>query len=311
MIGVQLVDGEMLRSALPRSAARVCIETAFASDELPVAPPRTHLHPDGATLLLMPAWSTAYAGVKLVGVSPANVDAGLPLIHALYVLMDAASLRPLAIIDGDELTGRRTAAVSAFATEKLSRRDARHVVVFGAGTQAREHLDALREVRSIERVTIVSRGRARADDLVATARRWGLDAATGTPDHIAEADIVCTCTTSKTPLFDGKLVSPGTHLNAIGAFTPDARELDETTMRRARVFVESRDAAYREAGELVLAGATHRDDLVAGDLRDLARGTVVPRIDEDEITVFKSVGLAIEDLAIASEVYARVATRGG
>jgi ornithine cyclodeaminase/alanine dehydrogenase-like protein (mu-crystallin family) len=277
------------------------LDRAFARTTDTVAPQRSHIEIDDGSLLLMPAAGPSGAGVKLVTVNPANPERGLPLINGVYVLFEPGTLVPIAVFDGAALTGLRTAAVSGLATRYAARPDSHQLVIFGAGVQAATHLDAMVEVLPIRTVRVVSRTRARAEQLVDRARRRGLDAATGGPDSVADADVVCTCTTSNEPLFDGTLLKPGTHINAIGAFEPHARELDDATVRGARIVVEERSAAFEEAGDLILpmrSGAITTDQIVA-DLSEVVGGTEV-RGDLEDITVFKSVGLALEDLAVAS-----------
>lgn len=270
-------------------------------------PPRSHVAVPGGDLLLMPAHGPAGVGVKLVTVAPGNAARGLPLVQGVYVLFAADTLAPVALIDGAALTGLRTAAVSGLATRHLARADAARLVVFGAGTQARTHLAAMRAVRPVTQVVVVSRTPASAEALVEELRADGVDARVGTPAAVRSADLVCTCTTSTTPLFAGGLLPDGAHVNAVGAYKADARELDATTMRRGRVVIEQRDAAFEEAGDLLLAiaeGAMTRDD-VAADLAEIAAGVSVRDSDVD-ITVFKSVGLALEDLAVAAAAVARI-----
>ena len=277
------------------------LDRAFARTADTVAPQRAHVEIDAGSLLVMPAAGPSGAGVKLVTVNPSNPERGLPLINGVYVLFEPGTLVPVAVFDGAALTGLRTAAVSGLATRYLARPDAHRLVIFGAGVQAATHLDAMVKVLPIRTVTVVSRTRSRADELVDRARRSGLDASTGTSDSVADADVVCTCTTSNEPLFDGALLKPGTHVNAIGAFEPDARELDDATVGAARIVVEDRSAALEEAGDLILplrSGAITAGDIVA-DLSEVVAGLEV-RGDPKHITVFKSVGLALEDLAVAS-----------
>lgn len=293
------LDADALRAALPGTAAVDALEAAFAART--PGPPRTHLDVAAGTLLVMPAASSDGVGVKLVGVAPGNRERGLPLIHGLYVLFSADTLVPQALIDGAALTAVRTAAVSALATRHLARPDAHRLVVLGAGAQARSHVDALRLVRPIEEVTVVSRTAASARTLVDALRVEAVEAAVGTPDAVAEADIVCACTTSPTPVVAGADLAPGTHVVAVGAYQPHTRELDAEVMRRGRVVVEDRAAALAEAGDLAIpaaAGEWQPDDIVA-DLAEVVTGTPVRRGPED-ITVFKSVGLALEDLAVAA-----------
>jgi ornithine cyclodeaminase len=197
--------------------------------------------------------------------------------------------------------------VSALAAHHLARVGASQLVVFGAGAQARAHVEALRAVRPVTRVTIVSRTAGPARALVEDLRASGVDAGTGTPVDVRSADLICTCTTSATPVFDGATVPDGAHITAVGAYRPDTRELDATIMRRARVVVEQREAAFAEAGDVVLAiadGALAPGDIVA-DLAEVVAGVEVRRSDAD-ITVFKSVGLALEDLAVAAAAVARL-----
>jgi ornithine cyclodeaminase/alanine dehydrogenase-like protein (mu-crystallin family) len=287
---VRVLDAAALRAALPWPRAIAALEAAFRDEDPGATPPRSHLAVPGGELLLMPAHGAAGVGVKLVTLAPGNPANGLPFIHGAYVLFSADGLVPEALLDGAELTAIRTAAVSALATDRLARRDARSLVVFGAGTQARVHVEAMRAVRPIESVAIVGRDPARARALADE-----LDAEVAGPEAVAGADIVCTCTTSAEPLFDGARLAPGTHVNAIGAYRPDLRELDDAAMRRATVVVETRTAALAEAGDVIGAGLDP-DALI--ELGDVVRGAA-GRPEPDAITVFKSVGLALEDLAVA------------
>lgn len=294
-----MIDAAALARAVPMSAAIDALEGAFGAP-LPAAPPRSHVETDGGTLLLMPAHGTLGVGVKLVTLTPGNPDRNLPFIHAVYVLFDAETQAPLALLDGAALTALRTAAVSGLATRHLARPDARRLVLYGAGVQARSHLEAMQAVRPIEEVVIVSRGRQRAEALAEHARTAGLLARIGDPGAEAAADIVCTCTTSSEPVVRGALLAEGAHVNAVGAYTKGIRELDAEAIRRARVVVETRAAAAAEAGDLALAmaeGAVGEDHVVA-DLSEVVAGARV-RTDDREVTVFKSVGVAFEDLVIA------------
>jgi len=276
------------------------LEAAFSDNEPPESPQRTHVSTEDGMLLLMPAHGHAGTGVKIVTVAPDNPERGLPLIHGAYVLFAPGTMELEAVVDGAALTGLRTAAVSGLATRYLAGDAARSLVIFGAGAQANTHLDAMMAARPIESVTVVSRSSEPAEALAQRARVMGLDGRAGDPSAVATADIVCTCTTSSEPLFDGDLLPPGAHVNAVGAFEPHARELDEATVVRGRVVVEDRAAALEEAGDLIIplrAGAIDERHIVA-DLRELVAGTKV-RTSTDDVTVFKSVGLALEDLAVA------------
>lgn len=271
---------------------------------LPEAPPRSHLDVGSGDLLLMPAWSAEAAGVKLVSVAPDNPQRGLPLIHGIYVLFDKPSLEPVALFDAAALTALRTAAVSGVATRYLAREDAANLVLFGAGTQARSHLEAMMTVRPVEVVTVVSRTAGSADELAKRARDLGLDASAGTADAVAQADLVCTCTTSGKPVFDGELLRPGTHVNAVGSYKPEARELDDTAIGHASITVDV-DIAARESGDLAIP--LQRGVIAAGDVSLLANVIADGgRESESDITIFKSVGAAFEDLVVAEAAAGRL-----
>jgi ornithine cyclodeaminase len=248
----------------------------------------------------MPAWGEAGVGVKLVTLTGSNPGLGLPFIHALYVLFDAETQAPVATLDGAALTALRTAAVSGLATRLLAREDASRLVLFGAGVQARSHLEAMRAVRPIEEVVVVSRGAGRAAALVERADAAGLRARVGMPSDVSSADLVCTCTTSERPVVEGARLAAGAHVNAIGAYLATMRELDTEAVRRSKVVVDTREAAFAEAGDLLIPlgeGAIGREHVLA-DLAELVRGAEV-RTSADDVTLFKAVGVAFEDLIVA------------
>jgi ornithine cyclodeaminase/alanine dehydrogenase-like protein (mu-crystallin family) len=270
-------------------------------------PARSPFAADAGEILLMPsAWAGA-AGVKLATVAPANPERGLPRIQGVYVLFDAATLAPAALVDGIALTSLRTAAVSALAVRRLARADARRLTVFGSGPQAWSHVQALREVRPIERVTVLARDRERLSAFVARCRDAGVDAhaaAGPAADHVADADIVCCCTTARTPLFDGALVAPDATVVAVGSHEPEAREVDERLASRASVVVEARSAALREAGDVIqaiTAGALDPSALIM--LADIVRGGAV--IPEARPRLFKSTGMSWQDVVVATALARR------
>ncbi|MFN2488770.1 MAG: ornithine cyclodeaminase family protein [Actinomycetota bacterium] len=304
-MSLRLIDAQELSSLLPMPAAIDALDRAFASGAVEAGPQRTHVSVDeGAELLVMPAVGSAGIGVKLVTIAPANPGRGLPLIHGLYVLFAPGTLETVGVIDGSSLTGLRTAAVSGVATRHLARDGAHRLVLFGAGAQGYSHLDAMGAVRPIDDVKVVSRTTATAQKLVARARSMGLTADVAEPDAVSDADIVCTCTTSDRPVFDGSRLAQGAHVNAVGAYQPHARELDDAVMGRAgSVVVETRSSALAEAGDVVLpleAGVLDEDAVV--ELAEVARGDW-GRTGDDAITVFKSVGVAFEDLVIARAAF--------
>lgn len=305
------------------------VETLRAAFRQGAVQPVRHHHtierPHGAasTLLLMPAWSDfaqfsgdarGYAGVKIVSVSPDNAAEGKPAVTGVYLLMDGRSLEPLALIDGQRLTVWRTAAASALASTYLSRADASKLLIIGAGALAPFLARAHNAVRPIEHIRIWNRSPAGAERTAAALTASGHHA-TVTDDldgALGWADIVSAATISSAPLVRGALLSDGTHVDLVGAFSPTMRESDGETLRRARVHVDTKAGALKEGGDVVLAiaeGAIAAGD-VLGDLYDLTRGTVAGRLAAGEITLFKSVGAAIEDLAAAISVYESVAGHG-
>ena len=310
-MSLPFVDEEALRRLLPPREACDALERAFAGP-LPAVPQRSRMDVAGGELMLMPAAGEPGVGVKLVTIAPDNPARSLPLIHALYLLFDADSLAPVAAIDGSALTAIRTAAVSAVATRHLARAGSRRLALFGAGVQAGAHLESMRAVLPIEEVVVVSRGRDRAEELAAGARDQGLQAEVGSPDAVSDADVVCTCTTSSEPVFDGSALAPGTHVNAVGAYRPDMREIDSGAVAEARVVVETREAALAEAGDLLIPmgeGIIDASHIVA-DLAEVVRGAKVRRT-EEEVTLFKSVGVAFEDLVLARAAADRFARPAG
>lgn len=303
------IDGAEFRDLVDYRDAVVALEAAFGRLGDYGSLHREHLPVPDGELLLMPAHGPEGVGVKLVTLNPANRGKALPLIHGVYVMFAPGTLAAEATLDGAALTAMRTAAVSALATRHLAREDARHLVVFGAGAQAAAHIDAMCAVRPIEQVTIVGTGSPRTQELRRSVSARGLRCELGTPADVARADIICTCTTSPTPLFAGEQVAPGAHVNAIGAYQPTNRELDGTLLATAQIVVETRASALAEAGDVILAiaeGRLNAADLI--ELRDVVCGTAGRRTDET-VTVFKSVGLGLEDLVVARTALRRLAGR--
>ncbi|MET9882772.1 ornithine cyclodeaminase family protein [Streptomyces sp. NPDC006430] len=290
----------------PAAAADALADALRNGLDPETCPQRTALPVPGGELLLMPAASGAYAGVKIAGVAPGNPALGLPRITGSYLLLDGPTLRPLALFDGAALTTVRTPAVSALALRYLAPAGrALRLVLFGAGPQAYGHLEAVRGVREVAGVTVVARNPAAAEKLVVHARTLGVPARAGTPTDVAEADLVVCCTTAREPLFDGRLVAPGATVVAVGSHEPNARETDTSLVRRAAVYVESRAAALREAGDLLVPeaegaiGAGH----ISGTLADLVSGRMPAGAPSSCPQLFKSVGMAWEDLAVAVAMY--------
>jgi ornithine cyclodeaminase/alanine dehydrogenase-like protein (mu-crystallin family) len=291
---VQTIDAAELRRRLPMRAAIDALEVAFGAGVPPV-PLRMHATTPDGDLLLMPAAAAQGLGVKLISLTPDNPARRLPLVQGVYALFSPTTQSPEAVFDGAALTALRTGAVSGLATRWLAPEEARSLVVFGAGVQARAHVEAVRAVRTVTDVAIVSRSPATAEALAGEVA-----GRVGKPADVADADIVCTCTTSPEPLFDGALLRPGAHVNAVGAYTPETREVDTAAVVRSRVVVETREVAMGEAGDLLLPiaeGAVGPDHVVA-DLAETVRGADV-RHGADDVTLFISVGMAFEDLVVA------------
>ncbi len=279
------------------------------------APPRHHhaiARNDGeATMLLMPAWEPdGYIGVKMVNVFPQNADHGLPAIAGVYFLCEGRHGRPLACLDGSELTRRRTAGASALAGSHLARDDAETLLVLGTGKLAPMLIEAHSAVRPIRRVRIWGRSHEKAAALAVDYAAQGFDCAAvdDLEAAVGEADVISCATLSEEPLVHGKWLSPGTHLDLVGAFKPTMRETDAVCLQRADVFVDTYAGAMGEAGDLLQAideGGFSREAIRA-DLTELVRGEHAGRTDSGSITVFKSVGASLEDLAAAVEVWERL-----
>jgi thiomorpholine-carboxylate dehydrogenase len=239
---------------------------------------------------IMPAYTGTALGTKLVAFYPGNV--GVPTHHATILLFEPETGEPLATMDGRLITEVRTAAVSAVATRHLARPDASVLAIIGSGVQARSHLEALRLVREFGEIRVWSPRSAEA-----FAKEHDVDAAGSAEEAVRGADVVVTATTSSTPVLSGEWLSLGVHINAVGAPRPDWRELDDGVLDRARLYVDSREAARMESGDVLAAGE------VFAEVGEVAAGTRPGRRDPEEITLFKSLGLAVEDVATAELVY--------
>ena len=286
------LDADAIARLLPPVEAVDALEAALRDGlDVDADPPRSSVAAAGGELLLMPSVAGGGLGVKLVTIAPR----GEPRIKGVFVLFDAETLAPVALLDGIGLTNVRTSAVSALAARHLAP-DARRLVVFGTGPQARAHVAALRAVAPVEHVGVIGRDAGRA---AAFARQVGAEVASG----IDGAELICCATTAREPLFDGDAVGDGATVIAIGSHEPDAREVDERLAARATVVVESRASALREAGDVVMA--VQAGAIAPGDLHELAeivRGDVTIRTGP---RLFKSTGMAWEDLVVAAAVHAR------
>ena len=305
---MKVISAAELAKAAPYSAIVEVLREGFKAD---ITTPVRHHHEISAvaTLLLMPAWSGEWTGLKTVIVKSDNAVKNLPTVQASYLLVKNETGETVAIMDGTELTRRRTAAAAALAAGYLARPDASTLVLVGAGALGAHFARAHAEIRPIKRVFIYNRAPEKAAALAAELRNDGLDAlgVTDLRNAVKQADIVSCVTTSTTPIVRGEWLKPGTHVDLAGAFRPTMRETDGDVVARARVYVDTREGALSEAGDLLQARDEGKFDFanVQGDLFELCRGTVGGRSSPQEITLFKSCGTAIEDLATAIMVYLR------
>ena len=308
---LRYITADDVHAALDYGALVDALREAFAAGASAPVRASHPVTPQGDRLLLMPAWDGIGLGVKIVTVFPRNRERGLASVAALYLLMDGTTGHPLALIDGEALTLRRTSAASALASSYLSRVDARHLLVVGTGALAPYMVAAHVAVRPIERVSVWGRSHAAAQ------RTAGALAAQGVPASavadlaaaLADADIVSCATTAREPIVRGALVREGTHVDLVGAFTPQMRESDDDLVARAEIFVDTFAGALAEAGDLVQpmsTGVISRDRIRA-ELADLASGRHPGRRTDGEVTLFKSVGTALEDLCAAKLVARRCA----
>jgi alanine dehydrogenase len=311
---IPYLTAPQLRSALPYPALIDALRVAFRQS---ITAPTRHVHTlsekDATVLLLMPVWQpAANMGVKLVTVAPANSAKQLATVHSIFILFDTTTGVPIAMLDGEELTLRRTAAASALASTCLSRPDSSSLLVVGTGKLAPYMAAGHCAVRPIRTIKVWGRSVDNADQTIRQLNDLDL------PDHVAieravdlewaarDADIISCATTSTVPIVQGDWIRPGTHVDLVGGFKPDMREVDGRLMARATIFVDTFAGALAEAGDLIqpiAAGQLQRESIVA-ELADLVTSRHKGRLNPQEITVFKSVGTGIEDLCAANLAWA-------
>lgn len=316
---LQLYSAADVNRALPMAEAIEGVKVGYVqlSAGRVQSPLRTPLNVSpGDVTLIMPFYAPPAAeadsgalGLKLVSVFGSNTGRGLPLIHSIVMAVDASSGAPLALIEGGSLTAIRTGAASGAATDVLARPDASVVAIFGSGVQARRQLEAVCTVRPIERAYVYSLMGAEAFAAEMSGRGPIPDEIiiAATPrEALAAADVVCAATTTRTPVFDGNDVRPGTHINGIGSFTPEMQEIDALTVRRASVFVDSVEAALAEAGDLIIPLNAGEIDLdhISAELGEVIAGHKPGRTSAEQITFFKSVGVSVQD-AMAARIILR------
>lgn len=315
-----VLNRKEVASLLTMSEAIAAMEEAFAavSARAVVQPQRlvTPVPDRDGLHLTMPCYAQGVLSAKLVTVYPRNpAEFGLPRVQATLLLYDGETGALRALMDAEQITALRTGAASGLATRLLAREDARTLLMVGAGALAPFQIEAVCAVRAIERVWVTSRGGRRAAELAARlSARFGIPASVPEvmADALRQADVICTATNSQTPLFSGELVQPGTHINAVGAFTPAMAELEPSLVRRSAVYVDEMGAAAAEAGDLIqalLPGETIAQ-IVRGELGILLAADHPARRNPAEITIFKSVGLAAQDLYCAERIYAAALERG-
>ncbi len=294
-----------IETALPMNKAIEVMRGAFAqlADGEAVLPLRSHLPTAGGATLVMPAYlqRSRDLGIKVVSVNEGNASRGLPVVSAVVLAVDPETGVPAALLEGTRLTALRTGAIGGLAADLLARPEASRVTLFGAGVQGRSQLEAVCCVRNVKRVTIVDRSEAAARRLADEVAAWPeapeVHTVADPGKAVGSADIVIAATTSRTPLFDGRDLSPGTHVTGIGSFTPEMQEIDPETVNRARVVVDQRDACLAEAGDLIQAGAT-----IDAEIGEIVTGRKAGRTSPAQITFFKSVGVAVQDAAAAGAV---------
>ena len=320
-----------VRAALPMPKAIHAMRHAYSqlSAGKATAPPRQHISTDKGVTLFMPAYlhENGELGIKVVSVYDNNPDLNLPRITATVLVLDPGTGAPKAFMDGSSLTAIRTGAGGGLAADILARRDAKKVGLFGAGVQARAQLQAVMAVRDITCVNLISRTQASVQQLAAEISEWPnapeVNVVSTPQQVVADADIVICATTSATPLFDGNILQLGTHITAVGSFTPEKREVDTTTIRRAdRIVVDSREACLEEAGDLIISNAeiesllrtqkqaTKTPQQTFAEIGEIVNGDKQGRQTDTEITFFKSVGVAVQDAVAASVILAEAEAKG-
>lgn len=312
-MSLPMITAEEIARHLSPADAVDALEAALLGDLDPAADPaRTHTPTSAGELLYMPSEWGGHVGAKLLSIAPENPRRGRERIQGFYVLLDAETLTPGALMDGIGLTNLRTSAVTALAAKHLAAPRASKLVVFGSGPQAKAHIAALRAVRPIDDVVIIGRDGYKAEGLAAWVIEQGLRARIGqavpTKQALADADLVVCATTATEPLFEDAWVKPGAAVLAIGSHEPAKRELPAGLLGRSSVVVEDRAVALAQAGDVVMAvaeGAVRPDALIS--LRELGRGEA--QLAEGAPRVFKSVGQPWEDLVVAAAVSAKVPRR--
>ncbi|WP_312697912.1 ornithine cyclodeaminase family protein [Sphingobacterium mizutaii] len=312
---MRTIDNETIDQVLNYDKMLEALYKIFISKfTMPVRHHHFYNTPDSAenALILMPAWTDKYLGCKQVIVAPKNAEQHLPAIHALYTLFNAETGVPLAQMDATKLTSVRTACASALAAKYLARENAENLLVIGSGSVAYHLAQAHSSVRNYKHIEVWARNTDKAQALLDCLKEQGFTnvfLAKDLQTAIQKADVISSATLSKEPIIKGEWLKPGVHLDLIGSHTPKTREADDEVIRRSTIYADSREGALHETGELAIPIASGLLDPkdVQADLVELCKANKLARKNEEEITLFKSAGLAIEDLAAALMVYEAVA----
>jgi ornithine cyclodeaminase/alanine dehydrogenase-like protein (mu-crystallin family) len=317
---LRILSAVDVHQALPMRQAIEVMKRAFGqlSANQAEVPLRTRLQTDRGLLLLMPAYlkQSRELGFKMVSVWGDNPSKDLPAVIALAAVIDPETGQPLALINGEALTAVRTGAGGGLAADLLARSEASVVTVFGAGVQARAQLEAVCAVRPIKEVRIIGRTPARveafANELADRPDAPQVFTPASRQEAVAGADLIIAATTSETPVFAGNDLAPGTHVTGVGSFAPHMQEVDEVTIQRAKIVVDSLQACLAEAGDLIIPlkknFITKMD--IHGELGEIVNGTIPGREFDDEITFFKSVGVAVQDATAANEILKAAESQG-
>ncbi len=314
---VLIVDEDQVKQLLTMQECMEVMEKALialASGQVLLPLRQVVWLPGGeSALAVMPSYSDHIQamGAKIISVFPCNLGTAFDSHQGVVLLFEIQNGCLLAIMDATTITAIRTAAVSGVATRALSRTDANDLGILGSGVQAQTHLEAMLLARNIQRVRVWSRTFAHAQHFAQRqSERHGIaiDAAENPQEAVRGADIICTVTSSRSPVLQGEWVKPGAHINAVGTFGPNSREIDTTTVVRATLFTDRRESAMKEAGDFLIPIQEGKiaADPIQGELGEVLAGSVKGRSSEDEITLFKSLGLAIEDLASAHYLYQKI-----
>ena len=310
---IRILTSDDVKAALPMPKAIEIMKQAFGqlSAGKATVPLRSKISSDKGDTLLMPAYlhGSQDLGIKIVSIYKDNPSKDIPTVTAIVIVLDPQTGQPRALIEGDSLTAIRTGATGGLASELLARRNAKTVALFGAGVQARAQLQGVITVRSITRINLLdlslSASQKLADEIATWEQAPAVNLVSNSKEAIQDADIIITATTSSKPVFDGHGLKAGTHITGVGSYTPQMREVDETTVQRARIVVDSREACLAEAGDLIIPKAT-----VDAELGEIINGIKPGRHSDEEITFFKTVGVAVEDVAAAAAILSEAETNG-